>query len=321
MKSERDYVASQKLNTIEHQWWNDNAGLISKVWEMQTDVSWPIRKDYLKKAKKFFLEDKKKVTILELGCGSGWVGQFIADSNLSIVGTDYSESQIELAIANAKQKGLDSYCDYFVSDSVESASKYQSVDGILIHAFMHHLDGKEIEELLENLRRCFKKGTKVWIYEPAFHIAPAKHTTQIDFVTRACLKASVSIQSLLGKMYAKYDLIDQTIMPSLNELVKQAEQNDWYLSPKEVPFEVDEFTRELTGKFELISKYWATVYVVGWVVESNLLKYKVPRLFITKFVIPFFSYTDRLVCKQRDFLSGRIICPNYAFHVWECIVK
>ncbi len=320
MKIERDYLASQELNTIEHQWWNDNAGLISRVWEMQTDVSWSIRKDYLKKAKCFFLKDKKEVTILELGCGSGWVGQFIAGYNLKIIGTDFSESQVELAKANARQKGLENYCDYFVANSVESASKNQLIDGVLIHAFMHHLDGKEIDDLLENIKRHFKKGTKIWIYEPAFHIKPSSDV-QAGFMTKICLKISLSMQNFLHKMYEKFDLIDKETIGSFIELANQAEKMDWYLSPKEVPFEIEAFTRKIENYFELESKYWASVYIVGWAFETNLLKYKAPRFIINKFVMPFFSYTDKLVCKQNGFLRNRIICPSYAFYVWECILK
>jgi hypothetical protein len=69
IKIEREYIAGQDLNNLELHWWNENAQIVSKVWEMQNDISWTARKHYLNNAKSYFKQGNKPVTILELGCG------------------------------------------------------------------------------------------------------------------------------------------------------------------------------------------------------------------------------------------------------------
>ena len=178
MKKERSLHTSEELDKLELDWWNRNAEIVSKAWEMHDDVSRTVRKVYLEKARKFFQSDKKKMTILELGCGSGWVGQFIANSNLHIIGTDFSENQIQLAIKNAKKKGLEEYCKYQLTDVFDCINKdsefFQHIDGVMIHGFLHHLNGQEIETIFYNIKKYLKQGTRLWIYEPAFYLNPTK---------------------------------------------------------------------------------------------------------------------------------------------------
>jgi hypothetical protein len=47
--------------------------------------------------------------VVELGCGSGWVGQSICGPELRITGTDFSASQIALARENAARKRLGAF--------------------------------------------------------------------------------------------------------------------------------------------------------------------------------------------------------------------
>ena len=81
VKKKRDFICKKNIEQLEYQWWNDNAGIIAKVWEMHDDISWTVRKYYIRRATEFFWGSEKNVTILELGCGSGWVGQLLAGPN------------------------------------------------------------------------------------------------------------------------------------------------------------------------------------------------------------------------------------------------
>lgn len=325
MKFERDYISDPEINTCELQWWNDHAALVSSVWEMHADISWTARKHYLLRAKAFLRSQDKPVNILELGCGSGWVGQSIAGPELRITGTDFSAAQIDLARENAKTRQVDQYCEYRLSNETDWVEPVKKADGILIHAFLHHLDGKELETLLHGIQTNARPGTKIWIYEPAFYCAPTKDNLRPTWSSRIFFRTFFTITShlvnLLRNFYNRYHLIDHKIEDDFSKLTRDAEANKWYLTPKEIPFNVDAFSQQLTQTMEIQKQYWATISIIGWVYHTNLLKSERLRRAINWAILPLFSLTDRLLAKETDYLKKTIIAPVYAFHVWEGTVR
>lgn len=321
MKLERDYISSQETNACELEWWNSHAGLVSKVWEMHSDISWTIRKHYLSRAQFFFKNSGKKMTILELGCGSGWVGQSIAGPDLRIIGTDFSAAQIDLARENAKSRHVDKYCEYRISNESDWTETVKEADGILIHAFLHHLDGRELDSLLCGIRANARPGTKIWIYEPSFYQSPSQGDSRLGWSAWALFSITNYLVDLLRNVYNRFHLIDHETEDSFSRLTCDAEANKWYLSPKEVPFNIDAFSRQLTQIMELRNQYWATIFLIGWAYHSNLLTNAGLRKLINRTILPLFSLTDRLLAKEREYLKRTIVAPLYAFHVWEGIVR
>lgn len=318
----RNYLTNKTIQKKEIEWWEKNASIVSKVWEMHEEISWSARKNYLEEAKNFFKSNKKKMTVLELGCGSGWVGQFLANSKLQIIGSDFSKSQIQLAKNRAKRKGLDKYCTYIVSHSLDLPKIIKSVDRILIHTFLHHLNGKEIEELLKNIKSKCKEGTKLWIYEPAFYEAvDTDYINKPKVTTLFILQIAGFIHEKLTKILFKFDLIDKKTYDDFQKLIEVARRKGWYLSPKEVPFNLERFTKQLKNEFKVSNHYWATIYMIGWFFNVNLIKNKSVRLLIHKLLIPLFSFVDDLTRKDINYLKNCFRAPNYAFHVWECVVN
>ena len=288
---------------------------------MHGEISWTTRKHYLLRAKAFFENKDRQVNILELGCGSGWVGQSIAGPGLRIIGTDFSSAQIELARANAKIRQVDRYCEYRLTDEADWIESVKKADGILIHAFLHHLDGRELETLLRGLRENARPGTKIWIYEPAFFQAPTTDDSSMKLSSRILYAVTRHFAAWLSSIYNRFHLIDNETEDSFSGLVREAEKNNWYLSPKEVPFNVETFSRQLAEAMEIQSQYWATVFLIGWVYHTNLLKNKGLRRIINQTFLPLFSLTDRILARETNYLKKTIVAPLYAFHVWEGIVR
>ncbi len=321
-KFERDFITEADTDVLELQWWNTNAEIISKVWEMHHDVSWAIRKGYLSKAKDFLKSEGMAASVLELGCGSGWVGQSIADPKLTVLGTDASEAQISLARKNAKKKGLERICEYVPSDSLDWNRLQKKVNAVLIHSFLHHLNKKEIDELFDRFKGTFCSGTRVWIYEPAFYTASQQGGVN-DSNSRlpALSRLAARLMAVLSTGYQKYGLIDEATREAFMLLVRQADEKGWYLSPKEVPFDIDAFTHYLGEYFQVVGQYWATINSVGLIFETNLVKNRLLRTIITRSVTPLISYSDRLLSSNAHFLRQTLAAPNYALHVWECILR
>ena len=319
---ERDNISSDDINNKELKWWNDNAELISEVWEIKNNISWKIRKSYLKNAKAFFNNNCKSTYILEIGCGSGWVGQSIANPKLNIIGTDFSKTQIRLAIKRAKVNKVHEFCNYILIDSSNYLKDVKEINGILIHSFLHHLDVKGIDNLFNSIKKNMKRGTKIWIYEPAYYNKRNEQKSgKLDLIVRLLFKLTQIIIIFLDKIYDKYNLIDKKVVDDFKLLINLANENKWYLSPKEVPFEIYSFSKKLEKNFKIKDKYWATIYLIGWVFKSNRIKNKYLRDIINAIILPIFVFTENLIIKNNNYLKQSIIKPNYAFYVWECLIK
>jgi len=315
----RIWESDAALDAQEHQWWNDNAAVVSSVWEMHDEVSRAIRRPYMNRARGFFQKSGSVVNVLELGCGSGWVGQMIAGPSLNIRGTDFSESQIDLASENASRKNLTRHCTYSVS-SPDAPTNTDDIDGVLIHCFLHHLNGKELDGLLAGLRDNLSPGTKVWICEPAFFLSPGEVVSP-RMAIRILLACASRVTAILSWSYSTLSLTDRSVQDRYLPLADQAESEGWYLTPKEVPLDVEGFSVDLERCFEVRAQYWATVYFGGWAHQTNLLRSGTLRQVVIRTVFPFLGFVDRKLSRADAYLRSQLVAPNYAFHVWECESK
>ena len=243
LRLQRSQRSDAALNAQELAWWNANASTIARVWEMPDEVSRMVRGRYLERARNFFLQGRERATVLELGCGSGWVGQALAGPHLAIVGVDFSSAQIGLAKARARRMGVEPYCRYFVSTPGAHREAQPRADAALIHAFLHHLDDEEIDAVLAEVRASLAPGGRVWIYEPAFGSPPsaAAPALRSRLGMRLCGVGARLVRGT-GKLLR---LRDQVVDAQFQALAEEAGRNGWYLSPKEVPFDADSFTRRL----------------------------------------------------------------------------
>ena len=166
MREHRIKISNPELDNKEMEWWDNNAATIEKIWALNFELQKVIRLPYLKKMKDFFTSNAKHlpIKILEVGCGSGWVCRLVADENFNIIGTDFSTGQLTIAKIQAKLYGKEDYCTYELAD----ASSFQkNIDGVVIHALLHHLSSQELTVFFEQLS-MISPGTKVFMYEPVF---------------------------------------------------------------------------------------------------------------------------------------------------------
>jgi SAM-dependent methyltransferase len=321
LKEKRDQRASAELNALEHAWWEQNAGLVARFWEMEDGLSRIIRKAYLNRARRFFVGGKKLATVLELGCGSGWVGQMLARPDLRIVGTDFSAAQIKLAVANARRKGLEAYTKYSVASSAEWPAEAGRADGVLIHAFLHHLDQDEIDRFFDDLIAIMPGGTKVWLLEPAFHNREPGPPGAGKWRSKILVELATIINKRLTAFFRRRGDQNEEAREEFLSLARLAQSNGWYLSPKEVPFEVDEFTSYLTCRMDVRAHYWVVINAVGWAFESNLVRKKEALRVAKRWAWPLLSAIDRILARDQATLKQQLRPPAYAFHVWECALR
>lgn len=321
VRLERENKAGEQLNRLEQEWWNSNADLVARVWQMPGDISSVVRSDYLLRARDFFLDGRTKSRVLELGCGSGWVGQSIASPLLGVIGTDFSKRQIELARENANLNDLNDTCRYIVADSKTWPDEFNHVDSVLIHAFLHHLDQQELNELLVTLRTHLSPGTRIWIYEPAFLTREQQAGSVIPGWTRGLLHLAFWLNKVADKQLKRLKLLDLVSLESFQVLQKDAELNGWYLSPKEIPLDQESFTKELENHFIVRGRRWATIYAIGWVFCISLVKNSALRWLLAQTLGRFYSIADRALARQTAYVDNLMKAPAHAFYVWECELK
>ena len=154
MREKRIKSNDAELDRKEMEWWDANAEIIEKIWALNFDFQKLIRLPYLKKAKHFFITNSanKPLNILEVGCGTGWVGRMIADENLHITGTDFSEAQLKIAKEEAKRFNKEDFCKYQLASSTIVS---KDLDGIILHAILHHFTEEELMTFFNELEKIF----------------------------------------------------------------------------------------------------------------------------------------------------------------------
>lgn len=91
--------------------------------------------------------DHPDIKVIELGCGSGYFANTLAEQNYSVVGIDYSADLIELARQNAPKAEF--VCGSFFDYPIPQCSAIAAIDEIFNYAF-------DPRNSLENLARFFE---------------------------------------------------------------------------------------------------------------------------------------------------------------------
>jgi len=317
-KHGRGLTPDPDRNARELAWWETNGALMASVWDYDDLLSRAVRQDYLNRAKAFLLGGRPG-TVLEPGCGSGGIGRLIAGPDCRVTGLDWSRTMLDLARKQAGERGLDAHTQYLDAAGADLDALLQQADGVLIHAFLHHLDAPELAAYLERLRRGLRPGARVWIYEPTFYSQPPAAPVASP---RAELQLALA-QGLLGALkqhFAQRGLLNTATYDALVELFRQANENGCYLSPKEVPFDIDEFGAQLAGSFTVSGDYWSTINMYAWVLEPHIITDAELRRAAIKTVMPALIQADAALAQDPDYLRATLVRPNHAFHVWECAV-
>lgn len=311
MRTTRITESTPELDKLENEWWNSNAELIEQVWAQSYEIQKAIRLPYLKKAKKFLQNNQDQSLIWEVGCGTGWVCRMIADEHFHVIGTDFSESQIRIANESAKAFGKEAYCKYLLTDA---NTRIEGHSGILISAILHHLSKVELEGFFK-LIEDQKKGVRVFLFEPVFIEAKNNNGAWIALLIKQLPKIYRSLVGALIKLSGKKNV---KLINDVNGLFVQAEKNNWFLSPKEVPLYESELNEYLNRYFTIHDSYFVNKSELE--IAQNLMYYNMqkPGWMYTNVLIPFSIFLDRIFF---SFNFRAVTKGQYFFKCYELIVK
>ncbi len=96
-------------------------------------------------------------TIVDLGCGSGYITEFLTKKDLNAIGIDFSSEMIKIA----KKKYPN---NRFILDDFINLKKYfkeDSVDGAILIYSLYFVPKEQLNEFFKILSNVLKKGAKV----------------------------------------------------------------------------------------------------------------------------------------------------------------
>lgn len=149
----------------ELEWWDNFAEVMAEQWFLTPSLNALLRKRYEDDYKAFLFKPGGR--LLEIGCGTGWIGMNFAEMGMEVDGTDFSEEQLIIARRLAVEKKLTTI-EFFQRDLVTDKiqGRFEDYDAVLINAVLHHLSVDEYQAVLRNCAAVLRPGGKIYMYEP-----------------------------------------------------------------------------------------------------------------------------------------------------------
>ncbi len=107
------------------------------------------------------LDLRAGMSLVELGCGSGWMTRFAARHGLHAEGYDISPEMIEIARELAEQERVDAKFEVADMEELDLGRRF---DACLIYDALHHTPRAEL--VLASAHRALKPGGRLLLAEP-----------------------------------------------------------------------------------------------------------------------------------------------------------
>lgn len=110
--------------------------------------------EFIDEIKNFAAQFNKDSTILDLGCGSGYITNYLCNSNLNAIGIDFSEEMIK--IAKTKYPKLKFLLANFID--IENYFEENSIDGLIAIYSLYFIPKEQFEDVLKSLSKIVKNN-------------------------------------------------------------------------------------------------------------------------------------------------------------------
>jgi 2-polyprenyl-3-methyl-5-hydroxy-6-metoxy-1,4-benzoquinol methylase len=251
-------------------------------------------------------------TILELGCGVGWLSLILARAGAAkVVGVDFSSAQIDIANQRAAAAALSSRVQFRCLDGTVGDQTAERYDCVLVHGFLHHLNQTEIHRVLANAPLLLKPKGVLIVLEPVLSKDIGAHRT-------SKWEKRLHILGWLANAGRRYGV--RHISASELHWRNLLSQRNWGLpphgpSPKEMPFEPGELESYLTPGFE-IERRQECMAISHLVVQEWLLR-QISHPVTSRLLLPVIAWLA--ACWDRKMISSSDPPPGiWVFTMFIC---
>ena len=264
----RPIATTPELDDAELEWWERFGDLEEDYCWVQPDrVRHYLRKGYVKRMLSFL---QSGASVVELGCGSGWLSVLLAQSGArQVLGLDFSAEQVRRARGRARNAGVSDTATFCLAESA-SMSQASDVrrDAVLCHGFLHHLSWTEIWQVLSDAHGLLAPGGLLFVIEPV--LGTARTPRWLRFLASLPFVVAQSRWKGLRRFSREEILIRQRI--------EQRSEGSKYGAPKESPFlpgQLEAIAHPLFALHAMEPVLWKSVGVARQVL---LMRHTYPRL-------------------------------------------
>lgn len=163
--SSRLDLSTPELDIAELDWWERFAEIEEFFCWVQTPaIQRFLRGDYLRHIVRLVPTNGR---ILELGCGTGWLGIMLAKLGANrVVGVDSSDTQIQRARRRAVEAKVADRVTFQIADVCDLRVSPEVFDVIILHGFLHHLTKAEIRRVLVIVYGLLVQNGRMVVWEP-----------------------------------------------------------------------------------------------------------------------------------------------------------
>lgn len=186
--------------------------------------------EFVNEIDKFASQLKKGSTVLDLGCGSGYITNYLSSLNLNAIGIDFSKEMIKIAKKNYPK------LEFLLVDFVNIEKHFceNSVDGLIAIYSLYFIPREQFDSMLKSLSNILKDGG-IFLF-----------VTQIgkkeDFVITPLMEEN----GLSDKLYVNYYMLE--------ELENILRQNNFSIENIMIKPDCDEKEISDSGRYIILAK-------------------------------------------------------------------
>lgn len=256
----------ERWHEDEERWWDANGSYMTFQWQLTPRMSCAVRSELEADYKHYLF--RSGGSLLDIGCGSGWLAAYFAERGMCVRGLDISTEQIAAAVSMAEHRNLVN-ADFEVADFLrwDSTNYIAAFDSVFVSAFLHHLPEAELRQTLHKIACVVKPGGRVFLYEPLQ--ARCSRPLVVKIIDRFY---NLFLKLLVDILPRKLDWWSDRHKA---ELIRGYTMN----SPHEAPIYLDVLTQACSTDFELIETRGWHLNSLGFGMQSMGLKDSVRRFY------------------------------------------
>lgn len=317
--AERWETTPPGLDEAEIAWWDEYSDVEERYcWVQTPPIQRMLRGRYVRQIADAL---PRGGTVLELGCGTGWLSILLAESGAPrVYAVDFSPEQIRRAEAALEATSVRDRVRFLLLEgSVSSLTRLlpeQKFDALVLHGFLHHLSKEEIRTILSTFRsELGAPNAKIFLLEP---VVPEAGAGGRDLAWVRRLIDLVINLPMRGQGSGLRRRSPEEIATQEKIVRRNIGVDPRGPSPKEMPFRPGELEELCSPYAEIVRS--EVVLVFSYHAAKNLLLFGLSYPTLGRAILGPYLWASR--CIERVLISRNLLPGGWpVFELKEGVVK